>query len=589
MDLFNIKIGSIGDFINAYNNAKPAYKTILEKAFPKLYETYRQKKQSFKETHPLLAGQQQAVENIIDTLAHPTGSVTKLGRRLATDIEDAKYKAWEGQLDNFGYDPNYFKTVNREEAKKVFDYKANKIQSQLSEQQEANKKAIEEKNRNLANLEYMDKILTGQIPLNNPPQDNLNFTNIPQQAQNAQQGGLNNNLISQVPINNQQALTGQQIASPSIPNITTNSNLYNIGAQMDLQDLYNRVQQPQQVQQVAPGPVDNTGLQAYMNFLGQQNQAAQLQSQQARSIYEDLINQYQQAARRDEQTNLLNNVVNNLSQIGRQARPPIYFVDAKGNMQSIQVEQPTQYQPLPTNTRTNVNQFANMLKLRQLQAEAANKVNNNQAQQVRDALTAQALGEQFGVNPLVFLDEKTRGNYLQYIVNPNIANQAQFAREAGLVPLTTQGKIAEQQAKIAGDLEIENLKGKYGLAEQGLENTGALRKTQVQGDYDYAVQRLRNSSAEEIARITGANQREALRLEDALKSNNPIEQMKAVGVIMNAMGQTGDYTGGLNAFNLLRGANLFNPKAPQQPLIVPNNTTMTPEQYQALVNAGRNR
>lgn len=589
MDLFNIKIGSIGDFINAYNNAKPAYKAILEKAFPKLYETYRQNKQSLKETHPILAGQQQAIENIIDTLTHPSGSITKLGKRLATDIEEAKYKAWENQDKNFGFDPKYIKPLTQQQADKVLDWSNKQVAKEEALRDKAEEDYWKARLANRQVQEMRDKILTGQVPLNNPPQSNLDFTNIPQQAQNAQQGVLNNNLISQVPIDNQQAVTGQQITSPSIPNITTNSNLYNIGAQMDLQDLYNRVQQPQQVQRVAPVPVDNTGLQAYMNFLGQQNQAAQLKIQQAKNIYEDLINQYQQAALLDREQNTRNRVSNAFNALLSSNNVPISYVGANGDLRTIQ---PTnfEYQPLPTNTTTNVNQFANMLKLRQLQAEAANKVNTNQAQQVRDALTAQALGEQFRVNPLVFLDEKTRGNYLQYIVNPNIANQAQFAREAGLVPLTTQGKIAEQQAKIAGDLEIENLKGKYGLAEQGLENTGALRRAQLQGDYDYAIQRLKNTSAEEIARITGANQREALRLEDALKSDNPIEQMKAVGVIMNAMGQTGDYTGGLNAFNLLRGANLFNLNASQQqPLIVPNNTTMTPEQYQALFNAGRNR
>lgn len=260
-----------------------------------------------------------------------------------------------------------------------------------------------------------------------------------QNAQNAQQGALNNSQDNLYLGCNPMGLTSNVMAPvPSIEN-TPDSSMWNADARMNMNDLMNmaNAQQPQAVQ---PNTYEQ-GTQALLEYLKQQN--AKYAEQKAMGT--ELLKQYQDAVARDRKQNEINQLVNSFGVFGTpETKAPIYYIGAKGDMRKVELNQPSKVEPLSVNTSSNVD---NVLAQYKLQSALTPK-DNNAMQQV---LTAQALGDQYGVNPLIFLNPDLAKTYLTN--QGTLENTRVTAQERrGDIPLNTMSKIIEQDVKTAGKM-----------------------------------------------------------------------------------------------------------------------------------------
>ena len=271
----------------------------------------------------------------------------------------------------------------------------------------------------------------------------------------------------------------------------------------------------------------------------QQNQALMTQMQKAQS-QDDLINR----------ANMIANIASN-----EPTRAPSTWVTPWGTV----TQQYDQTRPLnlPTNVSTNMDKFRNQLAL-QAKAQQNDK---DLLDRYQAMIAANQMSEVTGLPAGVFLDKDLYKTYAQYIQNPDIAQQAQFKREAGMAPINLSSDLAKQSLVNAGNLDVANVNAQADLGKAGVTGEYQLANTQLanamQGANDYRKAMLSNQTAKDINKATltaqvmmanmnnenklkiaqqaGANALQLAELQDALYSNNPVRVQNANAQLTNAM------------------------------------------------------
>lgn len=415
-------------------------------------------------------------------------------------------------------------------------------------------------------------------------------------VQNAQEGGLNNiqdtDYLEQI----KPFLKGQGMANEY--QVDNPAKYYNKAVQIGLQDLEDMVRQAggygyqqqgeqtnmmqrdynpymlgqnnidpyttlrpyaQQVQQQAPIPQGQVGQPQNIraDVLDDYLKVIQGLTDQRNQFNNQMVQDFQQAQRADLRQNQVNEMVNAFGALGNSSRAPIAYVGADGSLRTVQLDQPGQATPLPTNTSSNMDAFKTNYAL-----QAKNQADNKAMIDAYNKVTsAKAMGEVTGLPAEIFLEPDFYKTYAQYIQNPEIAQQAQFQRESRMVPLNTQSDILKEQAKTAGALENTNLKGQYDLNQEdikgryGLQNTAlggtiagantyrnALLNAQNARDIAQmnnltamAIANASNETKMELAKEAGYNAEELAKLQDKLYSNNPLRQRQATGQLVGAI------------------------------------------------------
>lgn len=406
-----------------------------------------------------------------------------------------------------------------------------------------------------------------------------NFLDNNYTSQDAQEGALNNSYdISDIDLN-KPALMGQLMASNLNNNNPANdyyqaSNQYYKNA-FDLArqaggygtQPIEQVQQEGQEQMVDINPYNE--IRGYADIAG---------SNQPQNIRPDVLNDYlalmnslrgrqdqqnqammqqmMQAQRQDNIQNLINQNLNRMAVTKQTPFTMTQFVPGHTNM-SIQYGDATQIPMLPTDSTGNMDKFKNQMAI-QAKAQQNDK---DMLDRFQAMIAADEMSKVTGLPAGIFLDKDLYKTYAQYIQNPEIAEQAQFKRESGMVPLNLSADLSKQSLKNAGDLDVANVNaqatlGKTGLAgEYTLANTQlanamqgandyrkALLQSQTQKDINKAnltaqvlIANMNNENKLKIAEQYGANAIELAQLQDDLYSNNPVRVQNANAQLTNAM------------------------------------------------------
>lgn len=317
-----------------------------------------------------------------------------------------------------------------------------------------------------------------QSIISRPPVNNT------QNVQNALQPRANINQDTNIVPNYQQALTAN--VAPvnyqfDIPDYKT----LNLAIQDDiskLQDMVNKENTPMNNQ-------GNTaaGSEALANYLAmvEGNQAA-LQKQQQQQASEILKN-YQQAMKADRLQNIANAFANMNNYTTERA--PFEQVLPNGQVITMRFDKQVPGRQLPTNTTSNVDNYTQMIK-NQLALQP--KAVDNTAL-TEKALTAQAMANKYGVDPLIFLNDDLA---LEYMKGQNtIANTQTTGTERRKdIPLNVQGDVIRENAKGMNDLMVDAFNNQYSMALEQLKQRGmndrqaqdlAYRTTIAQFNKDY--------------------------------------------------------------------------------------------------------
>lgn len=404
----------------------------------------------------------------------------------------------ESLVDPHNLDP-MLKPLTAEEASRVHE----KYNKPILDKVQADAQASIDKGYALANeyqqgINYLDSILNenkgiqrgGDYPA--PPNFNKNSVyGIAPSSQNAQEGRLNFNQDNLYLNQNKPSLMGNVEGLDLIGRDLPTYNSWNAGVSTRLQDLQDMVnnQQQQGVQ-----PMQNSaGSDALLQYLQYQN----AKNAQAQQQNEAILKQYQDAIRADQKQNLANQLVNSFGVFGEpETKAPIYYIGAKGDMRKVELDQPGRVQPLPTNISSNVEDFAGRLKLQQAMQ---GKQNDPTAQ----VLTAQALGDMYNVNPLVFLNPDLAKEYMQG--QNTIANTRTTGQERRMdIPLNAQADVIKEDAKTAGKLALDKANAYYDYVLEMLRQSGMNQRQAEQ-----------IASQEALNQYIQANQNYRAQMEDA--------------------------------------------------------------------------
>ena len=317
----------------------------------------------------------------------------------------------------------------------------------------------------------------------------------PQNSQNAREGGWNEI----------QDILHSEPYKPSLKSIVEPVNYSNeyLASQNNLiNQLYKNANQGEQQQMsmngmapVPENPYDLGGLRPY----------AQIDNQQQGLDYGAILNQFNDAMKADQRQNQINQMVNAFGVFGTPARrAPIYFIDHKGKMQAIELDQPSQVEALPTNTTSNYDKLMGQLKIQQAQqadvlARQKQAAADLKAQQdyIANQNMMNALGQHLNVDPNMFANPDIAKAALQYVFNPDIQSRANVQETIGKAPTQAMLKAAEQRGETAGKLDEIQLQSQYNamlanlnnnakMEEQAMIQSGMDRRTAAQ----LATQRL---------------------------------------------------------------------------------------------------
>lgn len=319
---------------------------------------------------------------------------------------------------------------------------------------------------------------------------------VPQNVQNSLQGELNsyqdilqpkpiqpvlNPIVEPVNYSNQYLMKANSLSQslqpqPQGQEQMINNDPYNIGDIRGYADVINNQMAPVPNQ---PQNIREDVLPEYLQVM------EGIRGKQGELNYADILNQYNKAAEADRRQNIANTMLNTFANQGQ--RPPLYYVSAKGDLNKIDLQQPTQGIQLPTNTSSNADKFLGQLKIQQAQqadALAQQKAYRDilKAQQERqDTIDrANAMGEYFNTDPRMFLDTDISKAAMQYIYNPNIQAQANVMEAIGKAPTQDTLKAAEQYRDIAGKLDEAQIKGQWDAVVANVNNQAMLIKTQFE-------------------------------------------------------------------------------------------------------------
>lgn len=498
---------------------------------------------------------------------------------------------------NLGDLPPQLKPLTSEEYKKAIDYNAKQmkeLRNQINEGIAANQ----------AEQGEWDRLISGEAVKDQPPSTGLSYDNISapvfqssqlisrtpigisnQPVQNTQQGGLIPIQDNQIVTPNQQALTGNVDVLKQFGGDIPDYKTWNTDVEMKLQDLQNQANQINRDDVVQPTirgeqSMQNTaGNEALLQYLQMQN----VKQQQAQKQGADILAQYQAALQADRRQNEVNALANAFGTTfgDPQERAPIYYIGAKGDMRKVELQQPNKAQVLPTNQATNANEFINMLKLRSaVTPKSTDDVTAN-------VLTAQALGDMYNVNPLVFLNPDLAQEYMKSqgtIANTRAGGEETRATErlkAGeertTLPLKTQANILEERAKAADNMARDKANAVYDIVLEQMKQSGMNdRQAQqiasqeaiaqyAQLSQNYRTQ-LDNQAAMERLLTSGQTQRDVANIyasgRAAGQSDNPLDNMvKAARIqeVLSSFQNPQQRQQALDFINLYSGGNNTTP------------------------------
>lgn len=293
-----------------------------------------------------------------------------------------------------------------------------------------------------------------------PPKFNYTtgrYTN--QTSQNAPEGAFIYPQDTQVVNQNQQALT----SNVDVPNIFSDIPDYgrwNAGVSSRLADL--QAMNNNQVEGVQPMQ-NNAGTEALLQYLQLQN----AKNQQAQQANEAILKQYQDAVRADERQAYANQLGNFITSLTPSQRGGISYVSARGDLNTIPVDQYSQSTmfKLPSTSTGNVDKLAAQLKLQQgLKGNVKDDITGQ-------VLTAQALGDMYNVNPLIFLNSDLAKEYMQG--QNTLANTRVTGQERRMdIPMNTQADVIKQDAITAGKLATDKANAYYDYVLELMRQSG---------------------------------------------------------------------------------------------------------------------
>lgn len=417
-----------------------------------------------------------ALGGLVTTAVAPAGIDAYYNKKFE---KDSRYNLPEGHLPNEWNLAPELKELTPEERGKYSQYYFDKMHNMIDKGSNMLQEEIDKWDNlidrtsaaeNLANNALIDSMQAPTFP----SQYNINSNtssqptilrppvNNTQNVQNALQPRVNINQDTNIVPNNQQALTAN--VAPvnyqfDIPDYKT----LNIAIQDDinkLRDMVNEENTPMNNQ-------GNTaaGSEALANYLAmvESNQAA-LQKQQQQQASEILKN-YQQAMKADRLQNIANAFANMNNYTTERA--PFQQVLPNGQVITQYFDKQVPGKQLPTNTTSNVDNYTQMVK-NQLSLQP--KAVDNTAL-TEKALTAQALGNKYGVDPLIFLNDNLA---LEYVKGQNtIANtQTSEQEKRKTLPLDVQGDVIRENAKGMNDLMVDAFNNQYSMALEQLKQRG---------------------------------------------------------------------------------------------------------------------
>lgn len=475
---------------------------------------------------------------IIGTTALIANSVVKNADKNIYKNSEAAYNKWANQYgaQSQQYDPSFIK-LSEDELNAGYGNKAdvNNLVNDMNtlgnlEQQVVNEQALTDK----AKQSYEAALLNSQnvqVPNNQLSPNNNLISNTPininsnRGIQNAQEGQLNNPVVSEYQKQIQQPLTDNVAPSNQISNNLTSKEL-RLGAinnLMDLQEMNNMNNQ----NNYNPQDYMDT-LQLYANIAQQQRQIELANREANLRLYNDLINQYQQAVNADRRQQMVNNVSNALGNLTTGYNHPVQYVGFDGGLKTIGYNRPAN-QPF-TGRVNNVEDFRNRLALEQARGKAAALLVDNSQ---KDLLNAMVAGEYYKTNPAMFLT-----GYGEKVVD-NMNNLQQEDRktynELMKLPANLKKDIALEQYKQAGDLELENLKAQHTAEQQEKLQNLKNYVTLLGLNNDIVLQQMRNQGQKELASIYGTNAKDLAKYKKELESLEGMSPEEKALTIFKAM------------------------------------------------------
>lgn len=484
------------------------------------------------------------IGKVLKSLSVPgiVGTATELGLDYLNKhpekivYNDSAYNNFERlygtpDLPNFTNLAPQLKPLTNEQERKWIDYQNAQMGQAINSAQQAiaaNKQAqaesdeyINRMNKNIANA---DNILAGNI---NIPEPSIQKTNVPSPSSYSanppvidlsrggsvpQQYGVPIRPKQNIPIEYQQAL---------IVNVDPSELVYRNRQAGGTNFLRLQDEAGNQIMMNNNQP-NNQGLQLYANILGEQRAQQQQLAEQRQAQYQELLDQYNQAVARDNRINAINSFANGLD---RYLTGPdtVYYVGANGNVNRIDMGD--NRPKAQTNTKQNQEEFLNKYALQQqaLQQQTAVQGGVN-PQDIKDLMVAQAMGERYNQDPVLFLDKDLAKTYMggrNTIENTQI--KGQLDRE--MVPLQTLADITKGNYNQANALELEGIKGQNDLARQRLQNEGFINTALInaQSREGIAEMQARNSNEQLKARL----QAQQAQFEQSLKHD--LDMLKARG------------------------------------------------------------
>lgn len=368
----------------------------------------------------------------------------------------------------------------------------------------------------------------GSFPSN--PSSNYGF--IPQTSQNEREGGLNE-------VQDNLYLEQYKPSLNSIVEPVNYSNEYLASQNNLINQLYQNANQGERQQMSMNNPYDLGGLRPYAQI---DNQQAPVPNQQGLD-YGAMLNNFNQAMAADQRQNQVNQIVNAFGALGSPSRKaPIYYVGAQGDLRAIELDQPSQVQPLPTNVSSNTDKFLGQLKIQQAQQAqqaAQQKQQLDILQQQREYIdminAAQALGNATGYDPRVFMNTDYGKAVIEEMIHPEAQASANIRETIGKAPTQATLKAAEQRGEIAGRLDEIQLGKQYDAMIANINNDAKLLQTQLEQSG------LDRRSAAQIASQAAINQysqiMQNMRTNAELNNALQLQQMRG----QNALNVAGIY------------------------------------------------
>lgn len=399
-------------------------------------------------------------------------AATQLGPKAINSYSDYKYnkdtRYNRDVFDNYLSNnlPSELKSLTPEENLKMMTYINNQIGKDTNDLQQELNQAIADNQAELDEWEY----LLNNGPHNEPqtPSQQLDFGNgysgIPtqsqgqtiQNAQSSQQVAPEQYVNSMAPI--PQANIQTQPYNIQGMNTMPDRKDYQAGLNMDIDRFMDALKEANKDVQREPRDFTDS-YKAMLGLLADSNAINQLRRENASK----LLDQYKEAINRDRLTNNINQL-NNMMVAGK-TKAPISYVSANGNLNQIQLDQANNASMLPTNTNTSQQEFANSLKLNE-------ELTPKQNELYKDIMIAAAVGEETGVDPLVYLGENKYGEQLlknKGVIDNTIEGATQELRKLGP---NTGAELIKKDKDLVNNLTVEDLKGNYDVYVTLLQQSG---------------------------------------------------------------------------------------------------------------------